>query len=295
MKLPDRFRRLQAGAALGGLRLKLIVLGGLILALLGGAGFLWWQEQQRIARQAELLAEAERVGGLAESPQVLARCKSLDQELPPVIAKLAEEPNRQADIGRARRALGQCYTKLRRYNDAVRELRAAIELRPEFAPLHGEMALALSRNGQHAQARRWVRLAVQLDPLIWQAHRAEARVLDAARLPEEARAAYAEALKLAPPDVSRGLEDEKLRMLRRHGLAPPAAPASAAAAPGAPPALAPAPTPTATAATPTAPAPAAARATPAAPAPAGRTANAPPAAPSASAAAPPPAVRRTAP
>lgn len=216
MKLPARFGRAAAGSAGQGPWLKRLVLGALILALLGGAGLLAWRLQQAEKQRSQLLAEAERVGAMAESPQVLARCEAVVKALPEVLDVLATEPNTSAQIGQSRRALGQCHLKLKRYADAVREFRAAIELRPEFAPLHGDMAQALSRNGQHAQAKRWARLAVQLDPQVWVAHRTEARILDAAKAPQEAQRAYQEAIRLAPPDQVQAIEAELQRLLKKH-------------------------------------------------------------------------------
>lgn len=215
-----------------GIRGRPMLLGLLALLLLVAAGLLLLREQRETTRRSTLLAEAEKVAAQsADGPSVLAACQAVVQQLPEAIAHHAADPQAQAELGRARRAQGQCLAKLKRYAEAITELRAAIELRPEYAPLYGDLALAQSRNGQHLPAQRTARLAVQLDPQVWQAHRLQARVLDAASSPLPALRAYDEALRLAPPDQIRPLEDEVGRMRQRHGLAAPAADADARGAP----------------------------------------------------------------
>lgn len=212
-------------------RLRPLLLGGLALLLLAGAGLLLWTEQRETARRASLLAEAEKLAAQpADSPSALAGCQTVVRQLPEALAHYAADPQAQAELGRARRAQGQCLARLKRYPEAITELRAAIELRPEYAPLYGDLALAQSRNGQHLPAQRTARLAVQLDPMVWQAHRLHARVLDAASSPLPALRAYDEALRLAPPDQIRALEEEAGRLRQRHALPP----STAAAATGLP-------------------------------------------------------------
>lgn len=206
-------------------RRRPFMLIGFALLLLGAAITLWYQQQKGIKARDEALSQAEKAAAAGDTPQAQAACQALIEPLRAAVAEWKLDPKRSGDVGRSHRALGQCLGKLNRHAEAITELRAAIELRPEFAPLHGDLALALSRNRQHLPAQRSARLAVQLDPHIWQAHRLQARVLDAASSPAAAERAYKEAARLAPPDQIQAVEEEMQRMVQRHKPAEPAGPA----------------------------------------------------------------------
>ena len=185
------------------------------VALLALAGFGMWTLDRKAKRVEQVLLASEQAGakGGAEAQQA---CTAIIGALKEALDNLEGDDKKIPLATRGHRSLGQCLAHMNRLEDAVAAYRKAIALTAETSYLHGEIALLYSRMGQHMPAQRSARLAVQLDPQVWIAHRQLARVSAAARQLAQAEASYEEALKLAPPEQIRKLQDEINQFKEKH-------------------------------------------------------------------------------
>lgn len=98
------------------------------------------------------------------------------------------------------------------YEMAVQAYEKLTYYEPQTASNYGLLARSLVRAGQPRAAVRYARLAVQLQPDQWHAHRINAQVLEANNELREARDAYQRAVELAPLDEKDKLEKEIVRL-----------------------------------------------------------------------------------
>ena len=196
---------------------RLALLG--IAAALAVAAVVWWQARgQRQAWFAGQLEAAEKAAAGPAGPVTNAACQKITDTLRAAVDAIAGDDDRAVDAGRGYRVLAQCAMHLGRVDDAVADFRRAIGRRAEYAPLHGDLAMALVRQGQHRAAQRSAQLGVQLDPDVWVAHRQYARVLEAGGNVPAAQRAYERALQIAPAEQIQRLQDEINRFRQRHEL-----------------------------------------------------------------------------
>jgi TonB family protein len=90
----------------------------------------------------------------------------------------------------------------RSFNDATKELRAALKIEPDNVYLHLSLATALSDNGDRKAAVAECRRAIQLQSDCADAHAALARLLDSPKDPAKAMPEYQEALRMEPDYAS---------------------------------------------------------------------------------------------
>jgi len=202
--------------AFGGLRGRRAGLSGVVVLLLGlAAAGLWYLKITQDREIADSLAAIEAAAGLP-ADKAAGACPPLMERARQTAESIATDEARAIEASRTFRALGQCNLLMNRPELAAADFRSAIAHRAEFGPLHGDLANALSRQGQHNPAQRSAGLAIQLDPQVWVAHRLLARVLDAGGRVGEAERAYEEALRLAPPEHIKKLQDEINRFKEAH-------------------------------------------------------------------------------
>ena len=202
--------------ALAWLRGRRAGLYGIALVLLGlAAASLWYLKTTQDREIADALAAIEAAAALAPD-KAGGACPPLMERARQMAQSIAADEARALEASRAYRALGQCNLLLNKLDAAAADFRSAIAHRAEYAPLHGDLAQALSRLGQHNPAQRSAGLAIQLDPQVWVAHRLLARVLDAGGKVGEAERSYEEALRLAPPEQIKKLQDEINRFKQAH-------------------------------------------------------------------------------
>src|SRR5208282_3860779 len=122
---------------------------------------------------------------------------------PPPIGRSASEPERAgrgADLfrGRAQPGLGLVLVRLKRFDEAIRSLRRAIEIEPEEPGASAILAKALSALGRFDESLGVYETLLRLRPDDAGAHHNRGFVLDELRRCDEAVASYDRAIRLAP-------------------------------------------------------------------------------------------------
>lgn len=176
-------------------KLRLAGVAALGLGLVVGGG-VWWQgKQARAAQLFDRALKAAQSGARAGS----AGAESCKAALPPLESALADgvDAAREETVARA---VGECAMLLQRHPQAAEAFRRVTVLQPQQARAHADLARALSRSGQHAEAKRSAQLAVQLAPEAWQSYRTHAMILSAAGDTQGAVDAFTKARSLAPPN-----------------------------------------------------------------------------------------------
>jgi Flp pilus assembly protein TadD len=189
-------------------KLRLGIVAALGLAVVIG-GTVWWQGG--IAREKQILDRAIQAG-TAGARAGAAGAESCKVALPRLESALAsgELADREESVARI---VGECSMVLQRYAQAVDAFRRVTVLQPQQGRAHADLARALSRAGQHADAKRAAQLAVQLLPEAWQSHRTQATILSAAGDTQGAIDAFTKARALAPPS-EHAAADKVLALLR---------------------------------------------------------------------------------
>lgn len=198
--------------------LRLASLLGLLAMLVAAGIWLWQARTSQAQALTDGLTAAEKTAAGPAGPATAQACAKVEAELRPAVEAIADDDDRALDASRGLRALAQCAMHRGEVDTAVADFRRAIGRRAEFAPLHADLAMALSKQGQHLPAQRAALLGVQLEPDRWVAHRQYARVLDAAGSHGTAHRAYERALQLAPADQVKRLQDEINRFRQRNEL-----------------------------------------------------------------------------
>jgi tetratricopeptide (TPR) repeat protein len=200
-------------------------LAHLAVALERNPGYL---EARLLATRAELErgraaeAEAHATAALAKHPDYpdlhfwlgLVRFRAGD--LAGAVAPLerATELNRQ--FARAQRLLGLVYHALGRYDDALRAVRRGLSRDREVPGGDLEPALLLLDAGDFEGAEQWLLRTVALRPQHPDVHVALARARRGLGRADEARAAYREALRVAPGYDAAALEAAALEIETGH-------------------------------------------------------------------------------
>jgi tetratricopeptide (TPR) repeat protein len=189
-------------------KLRLMGVAAVGLSIVVGGG-VWWQgKQARAAQLFDRALKAAQVGARAGA----AGAESCKAALPPLETALAGG----VDGGREEvvaRAVGECSMLLQRHPQAAEAFRKVTVLQPQQARAHADLARALSRAGQHAEAKRSAQLAVQLAPDAWQSYRTHAMILSAAGDTQGAVDAFTKARSLAPPN-EHAAADQVIAQLR---------------------------------------------------------------------------------
>lgn len=202
-------------------RMRLVVTAIVAMALIGGAA-VWWQGRQENERKHfDKLVQAAQMAAKS-GPGGAAACEAVLKQLSPVLETREGVPE-EGGAERGWRAVGDCAMQLQRWPEAISAYRRIVTALPQQSRAHGDLARALSKAGQHAEAVRAAQLSVQLAPDAWQSHRVLGTTLAAAGNTGAAVSAIEKARDLAPPD-QRGLAEKYLADLRgRLALAPAAA------------------------------------------------------------------------
>ena len=143
-------------------------------------------------------------------------CHSVLTEIPRVASR-AEKIYRENKSFKSR--IIQLYENMARLANSLDNYKMAVQAyekltyyEPQTAPNYGFLARSLVRAGQPRAAVQYARLAVQLQPDQWHAHRINAQVLEANNELREALDAYQKALDLAPMDEKGKLQKEIVRL-----------------------------------------------------------------------------------
>lgn len=187
-------------------RRTLLFIAALTLLAVAAAGS--WLRYEKAQREERILARAAAAAKLTIDQKAREACAQVIEPLTRVLSDIASDETRTREALGGYQSLGQCYGHLGKLPQAAEAYGKAIAINAEIGHLHGDVAQIYSRMKQHLPAERSARLAVQLDPMVWQAHRQLARVLGAAGKAAQADAAYEEALKLAPREQIVKLQEE---------------------------------------------------------------------------------------
>lgn len=167
-----------------------------------------WLRYDTSQREERVLSRAAAAAKLTPEANAKEACAQTIEPLNKVLDNMSADEDRSREALGGYQSLAQCLGHLGKLPEAAAAYGKAIAINAEIGHLHGDVAVIYSRMKQHLPAERSARLAVQLDPLIWQAHRQLARVLAAAGKIRAADASYEEALKLAPREQLVKLQEE---------------------------------------------------------------------------------------
>lgn len=169
-------------------------------------------DQEAVALNQRLDEVRGAIAAKVERNQKLKQELALaERELARLSQSEAAVPLEVADRARAAHERGLALYRERRYEEALAPLLQAVELEPGSALYANNLGYLYYKRGDPEAALTWIRKAEALDPKRAMAFQNEGEILESLYRSEEAKAAYAKFLELAPshasaPNVRRRLE-----------------------------------------------------------------------------------------
>ncbi len=166
-----------------------------LFVLLGGM-FLWLWD----TRLGGVRGVGRRLLAVGAAAAVVVACGWQARRIMPIwhdsLALWTHAAERRPESYKAWNNLAGPLTKDKRYAEAERACRKALNLRPDYATAHYNLGVALTRQGRQAEAAEAFRRAIQIQPTHAQAHANLGTVLIWLGQPEEAIKELNEALRL---------------------------------------------------------------------------------------------------